>query len=262
MAIRVTSILIAVLCLVTAATSSSIPRNFTAFHRDGPRRALLQIPAFDPAAALGAAAGAMAGAVQSAAATLASTIAQAPGGLLFHDAAGICLDFGPLPACDFYFDLLGPLGLPSLRFPVVSGGALVLSQQNGDRPVSLAIATGVSPDAGEFLGDKKAKKGGYQVEIDATGPAKYCKCEAAKLAKTVAHAGDQFYATGQPAKVYARTFQKNLPASAFKGCCVRLPLTSVQLKAPNGDVINLNQGDGNKQFPEPRRCLLFHVLTV
>ncbi|CAI7793453.1 unnamed protein product [Closterium sp. NIES-54] len=262
MAIRVTSILIAVLCLATAASSSSTPRNFTAFHRDGPRRALLQIPPFDPAAALGAAAGAMAGAVQSAAAALASTIAQAPGGLLFHDAAGICLDFGPLPACDFYFDLLGPLGLPSLRVPVVSGGALVLSQQNGDRPVSLAIATGVSPDAGEFLGDKKAKKGGYQVEIDATGPAKYCKCEATKLAKTVAHAGDQFYATGQPAKVYARTFQKNLPAPAFKGCCVRLPLTSVQLKAPNGDVINLNQGDGNKQFPEPRRCLLFHVLTV
>ncbi|CAI5932346.1 unnamed protein product [Closterium sp. NIES-64] len=262
MAIRVTSILIAVLCLATAASSSSVPRNFTAFHRDGPRRALLQIPPFDPAAALGAAVGAMAGAVQSAAATLASTIAQAPGGLLFDDAAGICLDFGPLPACDFYFDLLGPLGLPSLRVPVVSGGALVLSQQNDDRPVSLAIATSVSPDAGEFLGDKKAKKGGYQVEIDATGPAKYCKCEAAKLAKTVAHAGDQFYATGQPAKVYARTFQKNLPASAFKGCCVRLPLTSVQLKAPNGDVINLNPGDGNKQFPEPRRCLLFHMLTV
>ncbi|CAI5486080.1 unnamed protein product [Closterium sp. Naga37s-1] len=245
MAIRVRSILLAFLCLTTAASSSSIPQNFTAFHRDGPRRALLQIPAFAPAAALGAAAGAMAGAVQSAAAMLASTIAQAPGGLLLHDAAGICLDFGPLPTCDFNFDLLGPLGLPSLRFPVVSGGALVLSQQNGDRPVSLAIATGVSPDDGEILGDKKAKKGGYQVEFDATGPAKYCKCEAAKLAKTVAHAGDQFYATGQPAKV----FQKSLLASAFKGCCVRLPLTSVQLKAPNGDVINLNQGDSNKQFP-------------
>ncbi|CAI5472454.1 unnamed protein product [Closterium sp. Yama58-4] len=202
----------------------------------------------------------MAGAVQSAAATLASTIAQAPGGLLFDDASAICLDFGPLPACDFYFDLLGPLGLPSLRFPVVSGGALVLSQHNGDRPVSLEIATGVSPSSVAIAGDKK--KGGYKVEIDATGPAKYCKCEAAKLAKSVAHAGDQFYATGQPAKVYARTFQKNLPASAFKGCCVRLPLTSVQLKAPNGDVINLNKGDGNKQFLEKRRCLLFHVLSV
>ncbi|GJP43802.1 hypothetical protein CLOM_g6300 [Closterium sp. NIES-68] len=262
MAIRVTGILVAVLCLAAVASSASVPQNLTALHREGPRRALQGLPPFDAAAAaLGAAAGAMAGAVQSAAATLASTIAQAPGGLLFDDASKICVDFGLLPACDFYFDLLGPLGLPSLRFPVVSGGALVLSQQNGDRPVSLAIATDVSPGAGEIVGDKK-KKGGYQVEIDATGPAEYCKCEAAKLAKSVAHAGDQFYATGQPAKVYARTFQKNLPASAFKGCCVRLPLTSVQLKAPNGDIINLNKGDGNKQFPEKHRCLLFHVLTV
>ncbi|CAI5472683.1 unnamed protein product [Closterium sp. Yama58-4] len=234
-------------------------RNLTELHAS--RRAVEHVRLPNPAVVLGAAAGAALKAVQSTAATIASSVAQLPAGHLFGDASKVCEDFGVLPACDFFFDLLGPFGLPSVRLPFDSQVVLLHSQRNGDRPVSLDIATSVSPSVDE-IGDDKTKSYGYQVEVDATGKAEYCKCKAAELVTSVAHAGDQFYATGEPARVYARTFQKNLPAEAFQGCCVRLPLASVQLKAPGGDVINLNKGDGNERFPDERRCLLFHVLVL
>ncbi|CAI7870097.1 unnamed protein product [Closterium sp. NIES-53] len=141
------------------------------------------------------------------------------------------------------------------------GHVFVPKPRNGDRPVSLNIATSVSPSVDE-VGDDKKKDNRYQVEVDVTGKAVYCKCKAAELTMSVAHAGDQFYATGEPARVYARTFQKDLLAEAFQGCCVRLPLASVQLKAPNGDVINLNKGDGDHRFPEERCCLSLNVLVL
>ncbi|CAI5976612.1 unnamed protein product [Closterium sp. NIES-64] len=266
------ALLVSVVCLFgAAATTAAGPsissgtvaprRNLTELR--GSRRALEQIiPLPNPvAAALGAAAGAKLKAVLLEAATIASFVSQLPGGHFSKGASKVCEDFGALPACDFYFDLLGPLGLPSLRLPFVSQLVLLDSQRNGDRPVSLNIATSVSPSVDD-IGEGKTKADCYHVEVDATGKAEYCNCKAGELATSVAHADDQFYATGEPARVYARTFQKNLPTEAFQGCCVRLPLASVQLKAPNGGVINLNKGDRNNLFPEERRCLLFHVLVL
>ncbi|CAI5487848.1 unnamed protein product [Closterium sp. Naga37s-1] len=199
------ALLISIVCLFGAAAATAAGplissglgprRNLTDLL--GSRRAFEHVPVPNPvAAALGAAAGAKLKAVLLEAATIASFVSQLPGGHFSRGASKVCEDFGALPACDFYFDLLGPLGLPSLRLPFVSQPVLLDSQRNGDHSVSLNIATSVSPSVHD-IGEDKTKTRRYQVEVDAAGKAEYCKCKAAELATSVAHAGDQFYATGE-----------------------------------------------------------------
>ncbi|CAI5515307.1 unnamed protein product [Closterium sp. Naga37s-1] len=183
MAIPRAALLISIVCLFgTASATAAGPlissgigprRNLTDLR--GSRRAFEHVFVPKPVtAALGATAGATLKAVQSAAATIAGFVSRFPDKHLFGDASKGCEDFVVLPACDFYFDLLGPLGLPSLRLPFVSQLVLLDSQRNGDRPVSLNIATSVSPSVDE-VGDDKKKDNRYQVEVDATGKAVYCK---------------------------------------------------------------------------------------
>ncbi|GAQ77605.1 hypothetical protein KFL_000010540 [Klebsormidium nitens] len=64
--------------------------------------------------------------------------------------------------------------------------------------------------------------------------------------------GNQFYANRN--HIASRTVQG--AAQSFEGLCIKLVLTQVEL-APND--FNLNQGDGNKQYPEERRCVIFQT---
>lgn len=69
----------------------------------------------------------------------------------------------------------------------------------------------------------------------------------------------QFYVTGAPATLRARTFQTQPGVQSFAGLCVVVPLTGIQVTDASGAVINLNPGDGNAQFPESRRCIVFNT---
>eukprot|EP00271_Cylindrocystis_brebissonii_P023593 TRINITY_DN9865_c0_g1_i2.p1 TRINITY_DN9865_c0_g1~~TRINITY_DN9865_c0_g1_i2.p1 ORF type:complete len:143 (-),score=1.16 TRINITY_DN9865_c0_g1_i2:771-1175(-) len=87
------------------------------------------------------------------------------------------------------------------------------------------------------------------VEVDAVGNAQY-QCPAGESL-----AANQFYITGTPAMVNARTF--NQPQSTlYENQCILLPLTAVQIPH-EGSVINLNPGDGHPMYAESRRCVIF-----
>lgn len=44
----------------------------------------------------------------------------------------------------------------------------------------------------------------------------------------------------------------------FLGLTIKASFQSMQLSV-NGSTINVNPGDGNLQFPEDRRCVLFQL---
>jgi hypothetical protein len=56
-------------------------------------------------------------------------------------------------------------------------------------------------------------------------------------------------------KVATRTFNKNNKVKLFRKKCVRLDISSAQLYGG----LNLNPGDGNKEYPEKRRCVIFRT---
>jgi len=93
------------------------------------------------------------------------------------------------------------------------------------------------------------------IEVDGTNlPAKSLGCPEKKESF-----GNQFYATGQEARVQVRMIQGQ--AEKFFGQCVLLPLTQVQVLLPGTtSPVNLNPGDSNQsQFPEERRCVVFRT---
>lgn len=76
----------------------------------------------------------------------------------------------------------------------------------------------------------------------------------------------QFYVTTgyeQGAKLFARTFTTEEGGTKdrkfFQDRCVLLPLTSLAISTPNA-TNNLVPGDGNLEYPEKRRCILFKTV--
>lgn len=78
------------------------------------------------------------------------------------------------------------------------------------------------------------------------------------------NAGKQFYVSsgnGKVARLWTRAFQKSTRhqhgMSFYKNRCVYLPLTGVTVTNKEGKSVNLLAGDGNMEFPEKRRCVIF-----
>lgn len=59
-------------------------------------------------------------------------------------------------------------------------------------------------------------------------------------------------------KLFSRTVQTSPGVFYYMHRPILLPLLSLELKV-DGQVINLESGDGNLDFPEERRCVMFEV---
>lgn len=67
---------------------------------------------------------------------------------------------------------------------------------------------------------------------------------------------NQFYGGGN--FVRYRTFKYPQNVNDYRGKCIKLRLSSVQLSKGNNST-NLNPNDGCSQYPEDRRCVTFRT---
>ena len=146
-----------------------------------------------------------------------------------------CSSSSPTQDCDFFFE--NHLNdIPT--YNLAAGG--------GDQAISNAVMWVSVRDTGTQL----------YLEVDSTGQATNACSGSGKSSF-----GDQFYITNLSGQgyVFARTFQTNPGVSYFAGACIKLPILAAQIDFKNNTVINLNPGDGNNDFPESRRCIVFQT---
>lgn len=95
------------------------------------------------------------------------------------------------------------------------------------------------------------------VEVDQSGFNTLLACPQPVADRAVA---DQFFLNGEDAFLYDRVFQAAPGIEYFKNQCYKLPIIAAKIPLANGSVENLSPGDGNTQFPESRRCVVFKTV--
>ena len=95
------------------------------------------------------------------------------------------------------------------------------------------------------------------VEVDQSGFNTLLACPQPVADPAVA---DQFYLNGEDALLRARVFQAAPGVEYFKNQCFKLPIIASRVLLADGSVENLNPRDGNPQFPESRRCIVFKTV--
>eukprot|EP00897_Mesotaenium_endlicherianum_P000590 jgi/Mesen1/10531/ME000083S10042 len=93
------------------------------------------------------------------------------------------------------------------------------------------------------------------VEVDSTGPGQFDYCPVRSPATS---AEGQFYVAGEEGMLHVRVFQTTPGIANFQNRCVLLHFTAMAFSW-NGTYLNLNIGDGNEEFPQPRRCVVFRT---